>query len=164
MLIKKIMIITWLIVAIMISLCFLTPHLIMLTAFAAILIPTAFIWSCYVQMKILIQVYRITRSLRKTASELNSNANHKRSYPKHVKSRANKLTGLILVAYLICYTPCLIIYILRYIDGKCKMLLAAMTWTETLAFVNSIFNPLLFCLQRRDLRKIIVTMFSCRSL
>ena len=157
-LIKKIIIVTWAADATLMSLCLLTPNHIMFKVSAAILIPTAFIFSCYVQVKIAGQVYRITTNLRKTAPELNSDANRRERYLKHARSRANKLTELILAAYIICYSPCLIIYILRYLDGKSKELLTVMGWTETLVFVNSIFNPLLLCLQRRDVRETIVTM------
>ena len=51
-LIKKIILFSWTIITILVSLCFLTPQLVMYTALGSILYPTSFIWSCYVQVKI----------------------------------------------------------------------------------------------------------------
>ena len=164
-LIKKIIVITWLATAVFILICFFTPHMIMYKIFVAIVVPIAFIWSCYVQLKIVAQVYKITRSLCKATPERDEIEPCGERYIKRVRCRINKIAGLILVAYIICYTPSLIMYILLSLDYKSKIFLALTVWTETIAFTNSIFNPLLFCLQKKDVRQtvagILRAVFCC---
>ena len=151
-LVKKIMLLSWVIMAILVSVSSFTPKFIIFKFISLILVPTGLIWSCYVQVKIVRQVHRITRKLRKIAPQTDDNSERKR-YFSRLKSRSNRIAGFILVACMICYTPNVIIYTWRYINQKSQLLLAVRAWTETLVFLNSIFNPLLFYLQKKDIRK-----------
>ena len=161
-LIKRLILLSWAIVATLVTLCFFTPRFVMYTVISSILTPTAFIWSCYVQVKIVCQVHRITRSLRTTFPQTDDDKSERERYISRVKSRSNRIAGLILMAYMICYTPNIIIYIWRYFNPNSKLLLAVMAWTETLVFLNSIFNPLLFCMQKKDIRKTVLSLLRCR--
>ena len=159
-LIKRIILAMWIFTVIFVSLCFLTPHLIMYACLAALLAPAAFIWSCYVQVKIAVQVRRIAnrnrRSVSLTQTDDLKRIQLERRYDR-VESRANRVAGLILMAYTVCYIPNLITYVLSYFDRTSHTLLAVTVWTETFVFLNSIFNPLLFCLQKKDVREIAVS-------
>ena len=151
-LIKKMIFFSWVMIAILVAVSSFTPQFVMFRFIASILVPTGFIWSCFVQVKIVRQVHKITKNLRKIAPQTDDNSERER-YLSRLKSRSNKIAGLVLLAYLICYTPTIIIYIWRYINQKSQLLLAVRAWTETLVFLNSIFNPLLFYLQKKDIRK-----------
>ena len=161
-LIKRVILAAWMVTAILVALCFLTKNLIMYTVLAAFLAPTAFICSCYVQVKIVRQVGRITTRLRKSVlrTVLQINGDKRTETERRcdrIESRANRIAGLILIAYTVCYIPNLTAYIWSHFDQKSSTLLAIMVWTETLVFLNSIFNPLLFCLQKKDIREVVVS-------
>ena len=153
-LIKIIALTTWILTAVSVAVSFFTPHLIMYTILAAIFTPIVFVWSCYVQVKIVGKVHRVMSRRRKVVPQTDLRTERKCHFNRK-DSRANKTAGLILVAYIVCYTPSLIINILRFYDEKSNPLLAVRVWAETCVFLNSIFNPLLFCLQGREIREII---------
>ena len=150
--IRRILTVTWLISGILLLVSFFTPHLILHTFVAAIIVPIVFIWSCYVQVKIVRQIHKITRRIRKDTLLTDD----KRKDISRINSRANRLAGLILMAHIICYTPNIIICMWRYFNPNSNNLLAALVWTETLVFLNSIFNALLFCLQKKDVRRLVI--------
>ena len=164
-LIKKIILGMWILTAIVVLLCFLTPNLMMYSVLAALLAPVAFIGSCYVQVKItghvrrMAGLNRIGNSVSQTDDMRDGECESRYDRSVH---RVNKIAGLILLAYTVCYIPNMITYIWHYFDRKSHMLLAITVWTETLVFLNSICNPLLFCLQKRDVWGIAVS--SLRSM
>ena len=155
---KKIILITWIGSGIIVSASFFTPHFILISVFASLSIPTVLIWSCYVQVKIVRQVRKISRRIQATVPKTGNNTREMKSHLNRVNSRANRLAGLILLAYFICYTPNGIINILLYFSPRSKILITGLVWTETIVFLNSIFNALLFCLQKRDVRCIIFSL------
>ena len=159
--ITKLIVTGWILAAISVSLGFLTSQLIMLTVFAAALIPTVFMWNFYVQVKIVREVHRITKLRRQNAAKIDDKKDETEHHFNLVDSRANKIAGLILIAYAVCYIPDIIIYTWLYLH-KSNVLLALQLWTETLVYLNSIFNPLLFSLQKREIRQIVIS--SVRSL
>ena len=156
-LIKKMVASAWIFTAILVSGTFFTPHLILYTTVAAVLLPIVFVWSCYVQIKIVRKVRCITLRRSKISTQTDLRAEKKRQFNR-AHSRANRLAGLILVVYVVCYTPNLILNTLSYYNEKADTLLAVKVWTETLVFLNSIFNPLLFCLQRKEIRQLIASI------
>ena len=160
--ITKLILSGWIVTAIFVSLCFLTPRLIMWTVSVAALIPTIFMWSCYVQVKIVLEVHRITKFRRKNAPQIGDKKEERQRRFNLVDSRANRISGLILMAYAVCYIPCTIICTWLHLCKTSNVLRAEQQWAETLVYVNSTFNPLLFSLQKKEIRRIIVS--SMRSL
>ena len=150
---RKIILASWISSCILVLASIFTPHLILHTIAACMFIPSVFIWSCYVQIKIVFEVHKITKNIHKIRPQTENNKNDMERYIRRVNSRANRTAGLIIVAYIICYTPNIIISICRYFDGESETLLAMLVWAETLVYLNSIFNPLLFCLQKKDVRQ-----------
>ena len=155
--VRKIILIIWIISGTMVLVSFFTPKLILLTIIAALLIPAVFIWSYYVQIKIVRQVHRVTKRMRKITPQTEVKTKDSKCYISRTNSRANRLAGLVLVAYIICYAPNVTINILRYFNNGSSILVVALVWTETLVFLNSIFNALLFCLQKKDVRCVILS-------
>ena len=154
-LINKIILFTWINVATYIAASFFTPELIMYTVLAIVVVPVAFIWSFYVQVKIVGEVHKVTQRCRQVLPQAEYEKAEKELHFNRLDTRANRIAGLILLAYLFYYTPNLVTYIWRLFDRNSKRVLAAKAWTETLVFLNSVFNPLLFCLQRRDIQQIV---------
>ena len=159
-LIKKIIVTGWVLTAIYVLLCFVTPYLILFTVSYAVFVPVSFTWCCYVQVKIVREVYRINKRGRNNiVPETNEIKTERERHFNRVQSRANRITGLILVAYTVCYIPGIIACILLQIDKDSHILLAVVRWGETLALLNSLCNPLLFTLQKKDVRQIIFYFF-----
>ena len=156
-LIKKMILFSWAMIAILVSVSSLTPQFVMFKFIALILVPTGFIWSCFVQVKIVRQVHKITKNLRKIAPQTDDNS-EREHYLSRLKSQSNRIAGLILVAYMICYTPTIIIYVWIHYSPTSQILLVVRTWAETLTFLNSIFNPLLLYLQKKDIRKTVLSL------
>ena len=154
----KIIFVTWIASACFVSVNFFTPHFILHTVLAAIIIPVSFTWCIYVQLNMISQVRKVTRHLCQTTPQLDGYHRRQKCNSVRLRSRTNKMVGLILGAFVICYTPNIIISILRYLDGKSHKLLTAMVWSETLVFFNSVLNPFLFCLQRKDIQQIVSNM------
>ena len=160
--ITKMILAGWILAAFFVSLGFLTPQLIMFTVVAAALIPTVFMWSCYVQVKIVREVHRITKLCLKTGPQIGNKKEERERHFNLVDSRANRIAGLILMVYAVCYIPDTIIYAWLNLYETSNVLLTVQLWTETLLYSNSIFNPLLFSLQKREIRQIVIS--SMRSL
>ena len=158
LLIKKMIAVGWILVAILILICFFTPQLIMSTVIAAVLFPVGFILCFYVQVKTVGQVRRLRRCHRNNiVPQLDDTKTRKHRHFDQVELRASRLAGLILVAFTICYTPNLIVYIWIDLEKRYDVLVAVKSWTETLVMANSILNPLLFNLKKKDVREIVVS-------
>ena len=155
--ITKVMVTGWITAAILVSLCFLTSRLIMFTVLVAALLPTVFMWSCYVQVKIVHEVHRITKLRRKTAPQIGTKKDEIERHFNLIDSRANRIAGLILMAYAVCYIPSGIICTWLHFSKTSNVLLSVKSWAETLAYLNSIFNPLLFSLQKEEIRQIVIS-------
>ena len=151
-LIKKLILTGWILTAVLVSLSFLTPRLIMLAVVCDILIPTVFMWSCYVQVKIVREVHRTTKLRGKNVPQIGHRKDERECHFNYVDSRANRIAGLILMAYAVCFIQILVIYTWLYFYQIFNFLRAAKHWVETLAFLNLILNPLLFSLQKKDIR------------
>ena len=64
-----------------------------------------------------------------------------------------KTVLLVFGALLVCYTPGMIILLVRTIKGDTPALLyVAYPWAETSIFINSSLNPLIYCWRNRDIR------------
>ena len=161
-LIKKLILTGWILTAILVSLCLLTPRFIMFAVFSVVLIPTVFMWSCYVQVKIVREVNRRTKPFGKDVPQVGDRKDEREYRFNYVDSRANRISGLILMAYAVCYIPVVVIYTWLHFNKRLYFLRAEQYWAETLVYLNSIFNPLLFSLQKKDIRQIIAS--SVRSL
>ena len=112
-------------------------------------------WSCYVQVKIVREVHRITKRHRQNGPHIGNKKDENERHSNLVDSLANRIAGLILMAYAVCYIPGAIIYIWLNFSKTSNVLQAVRQWAETLAYLNSIFNPLLFSLQKKEIRQIV---------
>ena len=172
--ITRIILASWALTAIYIPICFFTPRLIMYKITAAVLITVVFVWSFYVQIKIIRRLPRIRSSHKVLANmhdvkteierhfgrfefRANGIAGTKRHFGRF-EFPANRIAGLILAAYTVCYIPTTAMYLWFDFGTQRNVLVAVIPWTETLVFLNSIINPLLFSLQKKEVQQIVVSL------
>ena len=108
-------------------------------------------------MKIVREVHRITKHRRQNAAKIGDKKDERYRHFNLVDSRANRIAGLILMAYAVCYIPMTIIHTWLVFYKNSNILRAVQPWAATLVYLNSIFNPLLFSLQKKEILKIVVS-------
>ena len=118
----------------------------------------AIIGSCYVgTVFIYVRIFReARRHQRIIANQHSCDASNTARETKLAKT-----VGFIFSALLICYTPGMIILLIRSIKGDSATLLyVAYPWAESLIFMSSTLNPLIYCWRNRDIRRAVFRIVS----
>ena len=72
---------------------------------------------------------------------------------KQKKNKRPNTSVVIIIAVMICYTPQVILWIYRGIfGGKIVHFFLVDTWLDTIVFINSTMNPLIYCYRLPDFR------------
>ena len=115
------------------------------------------LWTSYVQIKIIL----VVRKIRRTVSSQFRRHDHHHNIFRHDTSNATKVSLAILTAMGICYTPISIVNLLEYYEftqsaSLHEPLCVALHWSLFVLYLNSFFNVAIYCYRMRDLRKSIV--------
>ncbi|KAK3704464.1 hypothetical protein QZH41_003427 [Actinostola sp. cb2023] len=116
---------------------------------AVYLICLGVIGSCYVITAIIyFNIFREARRHQRRIQSEQSNINASR------ERKLAKTMVFIFGSLLICYTPGMIVLLIRTVTGDTITLLyIAYPWAENLIFLNSVFNPIIYCWRNRDIRR-----------
>ena len=127
-------------------------------ALVALIVPVTFLWSLFVQLKVIIAV----RKVRHQVSILPGNQVRRSSF-YYYSSNATKVSFLILLTMMICYMPFCVLCLFKYSEWRRKnrqslSLYVNFQWSIFFVSFNSLCNVVIYCYRLRELRKYIVSM------
>ena len=77
------------------------------------------------------------------------------------ETKLAKTMAYIFGALLICYTPGMVILLIRTVKGDSPELLYSFyPWAENLIFLNSSLNPMIYCWRNREIRRVVFRFLS----
>ena len=114
------------------------------------------------------RIYFVMRKQTRVALSIGTIGAAHRNELRRKKDEKSKTYTLALIfgCFILCYLPALVFFIITGLFNVCyfsKGEFASFTWILLLALFNSCFNPLIYCLRMKAIRKAVKNIFKCKG-
>ena len=156
----RIIIVTWMLPIITVAVSFATNNMRLQSLVLAILAPLAIILSAVAQVRTLAAVRRVYK--REASLSIAGTADSKTARQRRnrlISNKATRVAAMILLTTVFCYLPYSVLTLIRSLRSDKFAFQGIYDWTKTLVVLNSTLNPIIYCLNLRDMRGKIFQMF-----
>ena len=109
----------------------------------------------FVTFAVYVKIFTVVRNHRKRiqSEQTESSANNESATRRRVRVRSALSMFYVCLIHLLCYLPYFVFLILRDMYKISAFTILATEFAQTLIFVNSSLNPLIYCWRLRDIRE-----------